>query len=86
MRGLRVQRGDRRAGRGVRADARSRTSAASAARSQANVLSLAAMRATLGEVLTDDAFAHMIALGERFEQGVQAALGLVHERLAELAS
>ncbi len=40
----------------------------------ANVLSLAAMRATLGEVLTDEAFAHMIALGERFEQGVQAAI------------
>ena len=38
----------------------------------ANVLSLAAMRATLGEVLTDDAFAHMIELGERFEAGVQA--------------
>jgi glutamate-1-semialdehyde 2,1-aminomutase len=37
----------------------------------ANVLSLAAMRATLGEVLTDDAFARMIALGERFEAGVQ---------------
>ena len=40
----------------------------------ANVLSLAAMRATLGEVLTDEAFTHMIALGERFEQGVQAAI------------
>jgi glutamate-1-semialdehyde 2,1-aminomutase len=40
----------------------------------ANVLSLAAMRATLGEVLTDDAFAHMIELGERFEAGVQAAI------------
>jgi glutamate-1-semialdehyde 2,1-aminomutase len=40
----------------------------------ANVLSLAAMRATLGEVLTGDAFARMIALGERFEQGVQAAI------------
>jgi len=40
----------------------------------ANVLSLAAMRATLGEVLTDEAFAHMIALGERFEQGVQSAI------------
>ena len=36
----------------------------------ANVLSLAAMRATLGEVLTDEAFARMIALGERFEAGV----------------
>ena len=40
----------------------------------ANVLSLAAMRATLGEVLTDDAFARMIALGERFEAGVAGAI------------
>jgi glutamate-1-semialdehyde aminotransferase len=40
----------------------------------ANVLSLAAMRATLAEVLTDDAFARMIELGERFEAGVQAAI------------
>ena len=39
----------------------------------ANVLSLAAMRATLGEELTDGAFAHMIALGERFEAGVAGA-------------
>jgi glutamate-1-semialdehyde 2,1-aminomutase len=36
----------------------------------ANVLSLAAMRATLGEVLTDEAFADMISLGERYEAGV----------------
>ena len=36
----------------------------------ANVLSLAAMRATLSEVLTADAFARMITLGERFEAGV----------------
>ncbi len=36
----------------------------------ANVLSLAATRATLDEVLTDEAFEHMIALGERFEAGV----------------
>jgi glutamate-1-semialdehyde aminotransferase len=36
----------------------------------ANVLSLAAMRGTLGEVLTDDAFERMISLGERFEAGV----------------
>ena len=28
------------------------------------------MRATLAEVLTDEAFEHMIALGERFEAGV----------------
>ncbi len=40
----------------------------------ANVLSLAAMRATLAEVLTDDAFARMIELGERFEAGVQGAI------------
>ncbi|HUK95494.1 MAG TPA: aspartate aminotransferase family protein [Gaiellaceae bacterium] len=36
----------------------------------ANVLSLAAMRATLADVLTDEAFERMIALGERFEAGV----------------
>ena len=36
-----------------------------------NALSLAAMRATLGEVLTDEAFERMLGLGERFEQGVQ---------------
>ena len=40
----------------------------------ANVLSLAAMRATLSEVLTDAAFARMIELGERFEAGVQQAI------------
>jgi glutamate-1-semialdehyde 2,1-aminomutase len=40
----------------------------------ANVLSLTAMRATLSEVLTDDAFAHMIALGERFESGVDSVI------------
>ena len=40
----------------------------------ANVLSLAAMRATLAEVLTDEAFERMIALGERFETGVQEAI------------
>ena len=40
----------------------------------ANALSLAAMRATLGEVLTDTAFAQMLELGERFEQGVRAVI------------
>ena len=40
----------------------------------ANVLSLAAMRATLGEVLTDAAFEHMIELGKRFEAGVSDAI------------
>jgi len=39
-----------------------------------NALSLAAMRATLGEVMTDDAFERMIALGERFEEGVRGVI------------
>jgi glutamate-1-semialdehyde 2,1-aminomutase len=36
-----------------------------------NALSLAGMRTTLGEVLTDDAFERMIDLAVRFTQGVQ---------------
>jgi len=40
----------------------------------ANVLSLAAMRATLTHVLTGDAFERMIALGERFEEGVASVI------------
>jgi glutamate-1-semialdehyde 2,1-aminomutase len=40
----------------------------------ANVLSLAAMRATLSDVLTEAAFAHMIAMAERFEAGVAAVI------------
>ena len=39
-----------------------------------NALSLAAMRATLEHVLTDDAFERMIALGARWTDGVQAAI------------
>jgi glutamate-1-semialdehyde 2,1-aminomutase len=39
-----------------------------------NRLALAAVRATLEEVLTDEAFAHMIALAERFEAGVREAI------------
>ena len=39
-----------------------------------NVLSTAAMRATLSEVLTDEAFAHMIDLGTRFHAGVQEVI------------
>jgi glutamate-1-semialdehyde 2,1-aminomutase len=39
-----------------------------------NALSLAAMRATLGHVMTDEAFAKMIALGERFEDGVRSVI------------
>ena len=43
----------------------------------ANALSLAAMRATLGEVLTDEAFARMIALAERWTGGVEASIAEV---------
>ncbi len=39
-----------------------------------NVLSTAAMRATLEHVLTDAAFEHMITLGTRYREGVDAAL------------
>ena len=39
-----------------------------------NALSLAAVRATLGEVLTEDAFARMLSLGERLAEGVSAAI------------
>jgi len=44
-----------------------------------NALSLAAMRATLGRIMTDEAFERMIGRGKRFEQGVRdviAARGL----------
>jgi glutamate-1-semialdehyde 2,1-aminomutase len=40
----------------------------------ANALSLAAMRITLEEVLTDEAFAHMDALGARAVQGIQRVI------------
>ena len=39
-----------------------------------NALSLAAARATLSHVLTDDAFERMIALRERFARGVESAI------------
>ncbi len=39
-----------------------------------NALSMAAARATLGEVLTDEAFVEMIALATTFTDGVQTAL------------
>lgn len=39
-----------------------------------NALSVAAMRATLGEVLTESAFAHMIALGDAFADGVRGVI------------
>jgi glutamate-1-semialdehyde 2,1-aminomutase len=39
-----------------------------------NALSLAAMRATLGEVLTDEAYARMIPLAERWTAGVERGI------------
>jgi glutamate-1-semialdehyde 2,1-aminomutase len=39
-----------------------------------NALSLAAMRVTLGQVMTDEAFERMVQLGERFEEGVQQVI------------
>ena len=39
-----------------------------------NALSLAAMRATLENVLTEEAFERMIGLGERFEAGVREVI------------
>lgn len=39
-----------------------------------NALSMAAMRATLTEVLTDEAYARMLPLGDRWADGVQDAL------------
>jgi len=39
-----------------------------------NALSMAAARATLEHVLTEDAFEHMIAMAERFEDGVQSVI------------
>jgi glutamate-1-semialdehyde 2,1-aminomutase len=39
-----------------------------------NALALAAMRATLANVLTDQAFEHMIALGQRFAEGVDGVI------------
>jgi glutamate-1-semialdehyde 2,1-aminomutase len=40
----------------------------------ANALSLAAMRATLAEVLTDEAFGRMIPLAERWTEGVEQGI------------
>ncbi len=39
-----------------------------------NALALCAIRATLSEVLTDDAFAHMTALAERWTEGVRSVI------------
>ena len=45
-------------------------------------LSLAAIRATLGEVLTDEAFDRMIPLAERWEAGVNDVIGATRRAVA----
>ena len=52
----------------------------------ANALSMAAMRATLGEVLTEEAFARMIALAERWTAGVEAGIAESAYRGTSLSS
>ena len=51
-----------------------------------NALSLAAVRATLGEVLTEEAFARMTALGERLADGVAAAIAAAGHAVARDAA
>ena len=45
-------------------------------------LSLAAIRATLGEVLTDEAFDRMIPLAERWEAGVDEVIARARRAVA----
>ena len=40
----------------------------------ANLLALAAMRATLSQVMTDEAYAHMVTLAERLANGLRGAI------------
>jgi glutamate-1-semialdehyde aminotransferase len=51
-----------------------------------NVLSLAAMRATLSAVLTQETFDRMTSLGERFEAGVDAHTAVFDNAAQELAA
>ena len=78
-RDLRDARRDRRADRAARGGAgrlggRSSTRSPPAARCSANALSMAAGRAALLEVLTEEAFEHTAALGERMAAGLRAAI------------
>ena len=57
-----------------RSSSRTSTSAAIGGTLAGNALSLAAMRATLTEVLTDDAYATMLPLGQRWADGVAGVL------------
>jgi glutamate-1-semialdehyde aminotransferase len=49
-----------------------------------NALSLAAARATLGSVLTDEAWEHTIGLAERFTAGVRSAIGSLPWNIIQL--
>ena len=70
---VRVLRGGRRASHGANR-ARGRRRRRRGRDAGRNALSLAAMRATLGEVLTEEAFARMIPLAERWTEGVEAGI------------
>ena len=72
--GLRLHRGGGRADPGDRSTGRTRDVGGIGGTLAGNALSLAAIRATLTEVLTDEAFARMIPLAERFEAGVNGVL------------
>jgi glutamate-1-semialdehyde 2,1-aminomutase len=49
-----------------------------------NALSLAAMRATLGSVLTDDAWEHTIPLAARFADGIRGSIGALPWNVTQL--
>jgi glutamate-1-semialdehyde 2,1-aminomutase len=49
-----------------------------------NALSLAAMRATLGSVLTDDAWEHTIPLAARFAAGIRESIGSLPWNVTQL--
>src|SRR3954451_23814734 len=49
-----------------------------------NALSLAAMRATLGQVLTDDVWERTIPLAQRFADGIRASLGSLPWNVTQL--
>jgi glutamate-1-semialdehyde aminotransferase len=49
-----------------------------------NALSLAAMRATLGSVLTDAAWAHTIPLAARFADGIRSSIGSLPWNVTQL--
>jgi glutamate-1-semialdehyde aminotransferase len=49
-----------------------------------NALSLAAMRATLGSVLTDGAWAHTIPLAARFADGIRSSIGSLPWNVTQL--